>query len=203
MRMQLGGAIAAPSKLAEPDITSARAKETALPDGPPNRHSHATSTLRAHRPRTARSRPAVSRCECRCTRDQRLRHCGVATPCASERQVFGWQASTLGLVRHADGRAILSDCGLMQSECLLRRHCDKPVSCRQLYFDAYGRILAICAASSGDDLSATMVRSGYALADGRDQWYLAEEAAAHAGKGIWSFISNAVEWRAQRQIDDE
>ena len=96
------------------------------------------------------------------------------------------------------------NCGLDAKRMLAETICDKPISCRQLYFDAYGRILALCAASSGDDLSATMVRSGYALADGRDQRYLAEETAAHlAGKGIWSgSFQTPWEWRAERLEND-
>ena len=97
------------------------------------------------------------------------------------------------------------DCGLDARRMLAEMIGDKPVSCRQLDFDPYGRILAICAASNGDDLSAAMVHSGYALADGRDQLYLAEEKAARlGGEGLWSgSFQTPWEWRAERLEAEE
>ena len=98
------------------------------------------------------------------------------------------------------------DCGLDAKRRLAETIGDKPVSCRQLDFDVFGRIFALCATSSGDDISAAMVHSGYALADGRDQRYLAEEAAARlAGEGMWSgSFQTPWEWRAQQpEPEDE
>jgi len=98
------------------------------------------------------------------------------------------------------------DCGLDARRMLAAMIGDRPVSCRQLHFDPYGRILATCAASNGDDLAAAMVHSGYALADGRDQLYLAEEKAARlGGKGLWSgSFQTPWEWRAERrEAEDE
>lgn len=98
------------------------------------------------------------------------------------------------------------DCGLDAKRMLSEVIGGKPVSCRQLYIDAYERLFATCAASNGNDLSAAMVRSGYALADGRDHRYLAEETAARtAGKGIWSgSFQTPWEWRAQQpDAEDE
>jgi endonuclease YncB( thermonuclease family) len=70
---------------------------------------------------------------------------------------------------------------------------------RQIKIDLYGRIVALCMAN-GDDLSAEMVRSGYALADGRDRRYLREERSARiAGKGLWSgSFQTPWEWRTER-----
>ena len=88
------------------------------------------------------------------------------------------------------------DCGLHAKRSLVEKIGDRPVSCRQLQIDGYGRPSATCAASSGEDLAAAMVRSGYALACG--QRYLEEEKAARsAGKGMWSgSFQTPWEWRA-------
>jgi endonuclease YncB( thermonuclease family) len=93
------------------------------------------------------------------------------------------------------------DCGLDAKRVLTEKIDRKPVSCRELYFHADGRVFATCAASNGDDLSAAMVYSGYALVDGRDRRYMAEETAAHiAGKGLWSgSFQTPWEWRAQQR----
>lgn len=90
------------------------------------------------------------------------------------------------------------DCGLDAKRVLAGQIGDGPVSCRQLHIGAHGRPVATCAASNGEDLSAAMVRSGYALA--RGERYLEEEKAAHlAGKGIWSgSFQTPWEWRAQQ-----
>src|SRR6476659_8266348 len=69
-------------------------------------------------------------------------------------------------------------CGLDAKRMLAGKIDGKPVSCRKLHLDESDHPAATCAASSGDDLSAAMVRSGYALAAGREHQYLAEEAVA-------------------------
>lgn len=57
------------------------------------------------------------------------------------------------------------------------------VRCRVREHDRYGRALARCEAG-GNDLGASMVRAGYALAYGA---YDAEEGSARTeGKGVWS-----------------
>jgi endonuclease YncB( thermonuclease family) len=96
------------------------------------------------------------------------------------------------------------ECGLAAKQELARRIGDAPVSCRQIKIDLYGRIVALCMAN-GDDLSAEMVRSGYALADGRDRRYLREERSARiAGKGLWSgSFQTPWEWRTERLERDD
>lgn len=98
------------------------------------------------------------------------------------------------------------ECGQAAKRALTDRIGREPVSCSQLYLDAYGRVFATCAASNGDNLSAAMVDAGYALAVGSDKLYVAEEKAARiAGKGIWSgSFQTPWEWRAQqRDVEDE
>ena len=46
----------------------------------------------------------------------------------------------------------------------------RPVSCRDFHLDGSDHPTTTRAASSGDDLSAAMVRSGYALAVGPNTW---------------------------------
>jgi endonuclease YncB( thermonuclease family) len=91
------------------------------------------------------------------------------------------------------------ECGLEAKRELARRIGDEPVSCRQIKIDPYDRIVATCTAANGSDLSAEMVRAGYALADGRDRRYLEHEASARiAGKGMWSgSFQTPWEWRTQ------
>ena len=88
------------------------------------------------------------------------------------------------------------DCGLHSKRALTEKIGEGRVSCRQLRIDAYGRPSAICAASNGEDLSAAMVHSGYALSCGLR--YLEEEKVARlAGKGMWSgSFHTPWEWRA-------
>ena len=90
------------------------------------------------------------------------------------------------------------ECGIHARRALSDKIGDGPVSCRQLHIDANGRPSATCAASTGEDLSATMVRSGYALACG--QRYREDEKAARlAGTGMWSgSFQTPWEWRAQQ-----
>jgi endonuclease YncB( thermonuclease family) len=90
-------------------------------------------------------------------------------------------------------------CGLEAKRELVERIGGNPVSCRQITIDAYDRIVATCMAASGADLAAEMVRSGYALADGRDRRYIQDEASARiARKGMWSgSFQTPWEWRIQ------
>jgi len=93
-------------------------------------------------------------------------------------------------------------CGLAAKRMLAGKVGGKPVSCRKLHLGESDHPTATCAASSGDDLSAAMVRAGYALSIGPEHQYLAEEAAARvAGAGMWSgSFQTPWEWRAQ-QLD--
>ena len=98
------------------------------------------------------------------------------------------------------------DCGQATKRALSDKVGREPVSCSQLYLDAYGRLFATCTASNGDNLSAAMVDAGYALAVGSAKLYVAEETAARlAVKGIWSgSFQTPWEWRAQqRDVEDE
>jgi len=93
-------------------------------------------------------------------------------------------------------------CGLDAKRMLAGKIGGKPVSCRKLHLDESDHPTATCAASSGDDLSAAMVRAGYALSVGPEHQYLVDEAAARvAGAGMWSgSFQTPWEWRAQ-QLD--
>ena len=91
------------------------------------------------------------------------------------------------------------ECGLEAKRQLAGRIGNKPVSCRQIKIDSYDRIVAICTTANGDDLSAEMVRSGYALTGGGDHRYIQEETLARsAGAGMWSGSFRIPwEWRTQ------
>jgi len=93
-------------------------------------------------------------------------------------------------------------CGLAAKRMLAGKVGGKPVSCRKLHLGESDHPTATCAASSGEDLSAAMVRAGYALSIGPDHQYLVDEAAARvAGAGMWSgSFQTPWEWRA-RQLD--
>ena len=93
-------------------------------------------------------------------------------------------------------------CGFAAKRMLAGKIGGKRVSCRKLHLDEFNHPTATCVASSGDDLSAAMVRAGYALSIGPEHQYLVEEAAARvAGAGMWSgSFQTPWEWRAQ-QLD--
>ena len=99
------------------------------------------------------------------------------------------------------------ECGQAAKRALTDKIGREPISCSQLYLDAYGRVFATCAASNGHNLSAAMVDAGYALAVGSSaKRYAAEEMAARiAGKGMWSgSFQTPWEWLAQqRDVEDE
>jgi len=93
-------------------------------------------------------------------------------------------------------------CGLDAKRTLAQAVGRERVSCRELYISEDDQVFATCAALSGDDLSATMVRSGHALARG-PRYRAEEDIARQAGKGMWSgSFETPWEWRA-RQPDDE
>jgi endonuclease YncB( thermonuclease family) len=97
------------------------------------------------------------------------------------------------------------ECGREARRELARQIDAKPVSCRDITIDEYDRIVATCTSASGADLSAGMVRSGYALADGRAPRYVEDEASARvAGKGMWAgSFQTPWEWRAERLEPDD
>lgn len=91
-------------------------------------------------------------------------------------------------------------CGSEAKRTLSREIDGKPVSCRNLTFVSDGHVVAYCRSSTGHDLAAAMVSSGYALAESRDPRYATDEAAARRTKrGIWSgSFQTPWEWRAQQ-----
>jgi endonuclease YncB( thermonuclease family) len=93
-------------------------------------------------------------------------------------------------------------CGLDAKHVLIEKIGAGKITCDELHIDPYDRIFATCSASGEGDLSAAMVRSGYALAWG--QRYLDEEdIARHAGSGMWSgSFETPWEWRAKQPDED-
>jgi endonuclease YncB( thermonuclease family) len=70
----------------------------------------------------------------------------------------------------------------------LRAHIrGQQVTCRWTALDRYRRVLGVCTLPDGSDISAWMVRQGWALAYGFAKTYAHEEAEAQAaGRGIWA-----------------
>jgi endonuclease YncB( thermonuclease family) len=95
------------------------------------------------------------------------------------------------------------DCGVAAKRLLTEKIGGGAVSCGELYLDNYGRLFGTCVTRDGDDLSASMVLSGYALACGPR--YLNEEKAAHlARNGMWSgSFQTPWEWLAQQPDHDK
>jgi endonuclease YncB( thermonuclease family) len=76
-----------------------------------------------------------------------------------------------------------------------------PIACSTGEMDKFGRFLATCENAFGDDLGASLVVAGFALA--RDG-YAAEESAARSGKrGLWNgrFVDPR-QWRDDGPRDD-
>ena len=91
-------------------------------------------------------------------------------------------------------------CGEAATKALAGKIGRRSVTCEERDQDRYGRIVAVCYAG-GEDLSAWMVRRGWALAYRRYSLdYVEEEAdAREARKGIWQgkFIP-PWEWRKMK-----
>jgi endonuclease YncB( thermonuclease family) len=85
---------------------------------------------------------------------------------------------------HADGN--LWNCGKTATRYLKNIILDKPISCEQKDVDRYGRIVAVCSID-GNDLNASMVDSGMALAYRTySKDYVDNEASAkRSGLGMW------------------
>jgi endonuclease YncB( thermonuclease family) len=92
-------------------------------------------------------------------------------------------------------------CGIAARDRLSSHIADRIVSCASRGEDRYGRTLAICS-SSGEDLSAWMVREGLALAYVKySPAYAGDEAAAREQrKGMWAGAFVAPwDWRHRDQ----
>ncbi len=114
---------------------------------------------------------------------QRIRLHGIDTP--ETRQTCG-----------LDGRVVR--CGREATAALRRLSDDEPVSCQERDVDRYGRIVAVCFNTEGQDLGAELVREGWALAYRKYSLdYVDEEQKAKAGKaGLWSMdFVEPWEWR--------
>jgi len=100
--------------------------------------------------------------------------------------------------KRANGRSW--QCGTEATSRLAELVEGRKVECTALDRDAYGRIIAICAAD-GFDVNATLVDEGFAWAFTRysDQYAQREAAAKAAGIGIWQGEAQAPwEYRADR-----
>jgi endonuclease YncB( thermonuclease family) len=88
-------------------------------------------------------------------------------------------------------------CGKMVAQELGRYLAGRELTCMVSGLDKYQRLLASCSAPDGSDVSAWLVRQGWALAFG-DSWkYRSEQREAEAAKrGVWagSFLP-PWEWR--------
>ncbi len=118
---------------------------------------------------------------------QRIRLHGIDTPesrqtCArGEREVRCGRAATAALRRLID---------------------NEPVSCQERDVDRYGRIVAVCLNTEGQDVGAELVREGWALAYRQFSLdYVGEELEAKATKaGLWSMdFVEPWEWRRGRR----
>jgi len=92
------------------------------------------------------------------------------------------------------------DCGADARQALARLVQGRPVTCRPVDRDRYGRVVARCHAG-GEDLGSAMVRQGWAVAYTRYSWrYLPQEWLAWwDGSGIWSgSFQLPEEWRRDR-----
>jgi endonuclease YncB( thermonuclease family) len=101
----------------------------------------------------------------------------------------------------ADGRAW--PCGQAATRQLRERTRGQSLTCAPRAIDRYGRVVATCRLSDGTDLSAWLVRQGWALASGFSRAYASDEADAKAQKrGIWAgtFIA-PWEWRRRKAGD--
>jgi endonuclease YncB( thermonuclease family) len=90
-------------------------------------------------------------------------------------------------------------CGRIATDELRAHLAGRELVCRPSGQDRYRRLLAVCTLPDGSDVNAWLVRQGWALADGRERVYQAEqEQARSARRGIWrgTFMPPS-EWRRQ------
>ncbi len=74
----------------------------------------------------------------------------------------------------------------------------EPVTCLERSRDRYGRVIAVCFNSDGDDLGRMMVRSGWAVAYRRysTDYDLEEKEARRLKAGLWGYrFTPPWEWR--------
>jgi endonuclease YncB( thermonuclease family) len=86
-----------------------------------------------------------------------------------------------------DARGALYDCGTSAAAALAQLVADRAVECRLYGRDRFGRALGLCRAA-GVELNASLVSSGWALADAHALPALAgvEAMARQAQRGLWA-----------------
>nr|WP_246523560.1 thermonuclease family protein [Neoroseomonas eburnea] len=88
------------------------------------------------------------------------------------------------------------DCGGAATAALTRLVTGRPVSCRIVGQDGFGRGLGQCE-SGGTDLGRTLVGNGFAVATAATL-RPAETAARDAGQGLWAHPAGApADWRTR------
>ncbi len=110
-------------------------------------------------------------------------------------RLSGMSAPMRGEVcRRADGESF--DCGGASAAALMRLVVGRPVTCRIVGRDAFGRGIGHCEAG-GTDLGRTLVGSGFAVATG-SAMRNAETAARQGGSGLWANRSGSPQdWRSR------
>jgi endonuclease YncB( thermonuclease family) len=94
--------------------------------------------------------------------------------------------------RDASGRDW--SCGRAARERLAALAASSTVTCSPNGHDRYGRILAVCSSSVGDDLGGKLVREGFAVAYG--DYRLAELSARLGARGLWAgTFERPQQWR--------
>jgi endonuclease YncB( thermonuclease family) len=87
----------------------------------------------------------------------------------------------------ADDKGQTWSCGRAASRELRAYVRGRELKCQPKGYDQHERVLAICFLPDGSDLSAWIVRQGWALASGRGDIYQSEQEQAKAAKrGIWA-----------------
>ena len=93
-------------------------------------------------------------------------------------------------------------CGREVTRALSRRIGSRPVACKELDRDRYGRVVAVCSVG-GEDLNGWMVAEGWAFAYRKySMRYLAEEMAAKVAKrGVWrGDVVAPWDWRRGKRL---
>lgn len=93
-------------------------------------------------------------------------------------------------------------CGREATRALARRIGSRPVACKELDRDRYGRVVAVCSVG-GEDLNGWMVAEGWAFAYRKySMRYLAEEMAAKVAKrGVWrGDVVAPWDWRRGKRL---
>ena len=96
--------------------------------------------------------------------------------------------------RRPDGEGF--DCGAAAAAALMRLVVGRPVTCRIVGRDAFGRGIGQCDAG-GTDLARTLVGGGFAIATG-SAMRSAEATARQGGSGLWANRSGSPQdWRSR------